>query len=829
MVGVKRHLSVSHAGFRRIVLGSLCGLCGLCGGVSMFAHAAPGQPNMPGKAVGVSATLATPARAGDTLSNLPIATAPGPAVPLDPLAAPAGATATPAPAMMANAAKQPVLTTADDDLTPDGRRQILSFKQLGALDPLQLRGIDGQNGVAFAVRADEVVTRATLHLIYSYSPALLPNVSHLKVLINGEVVSTLPVPHEQAGMLVSRDIPIEPRFVTEFNNLNVQLIGHYTPQCEDPAHSSLWATVSNASTLDVTYASLPAKADLSDLPLPFFDRRDVRRLELPFVFAGTPDNATLEAAGAVASWFGALAGYRGAVFPAQLDTIPATGNVVVFATPQQHPGLISLPEITGPGLRVVARAAPARGSILMVLGRNPAELKTAAAALTLGQAALSGDSATITRLQPLKTREPYDAPNWLASDRPVHFGELTTSRDLRMSGYYADAIRINSRMPPDLFTWRTRGVPIDLKYRYTVRPAPDKSTLNVSLNDSFIQAMRIPAGSASMFDPGRWINRVLPDNTAEAERVVHIPPTMLTSHAQLRFHFYYEMPKTGNCQGIVLDNVRGEVDPDSTIDLSSFPHWMALPDLAAFSNSGFPFTRLADLSATAVVLPDQPRADDYSMYLMEMGRMGESTGYPVTGVTVAQAANVDSVANKDLLVLGGPERQSLLNRWRNAAPFAADGESTSFKVSDVALKLNDWWYGPNGPVRAPGQADLSLVGNGNDAMIVGFQSPLQNDRSVVAIVSSGGQSNRDLVNAILDPDLVSEIQGGLTIIHGRTITPISNGAVYYVGQLSPIEYLRWAMSIHPLLLVLFGCLAALVLAVFAYRALRSIAGRRLRD
>ena len=47
------------------------------------------------------------------------------------------------------------------------------------------------------------------------------------------------------------------------------------------------------------------------LPLPFFDRRDMRKLVLPFVFQAEPDNATLEAAGALSSWFGGLAGYRG--------------------------------------------------------------------------------------------------------------------------------------------------------------------------------------------------------------------------------------------------------------------------------------------------------------------------------------------------------------------------------------------------------------------------------------------------------------------------------------------------------------------------------------
>ncbi|MGF6374428.1 hypothetical protein OKW40_007244 [Paraburkholderia sp. RAU6.4a] len=246
------------------------------------------------------------------VGNVP---APSAAVPFDPNAIAQGQLATPTPALAAASVKALGMhtpTTAEPGtLVPGGRRQTLTFADFGALDPLQLRGVDGQNGIAFSVRGDEVVTGATLHLIYSYSPALLANLSQLKVLVNGEVAATLPLPHEQAGMLVAREITIDPRFITDFNHLNLQLIGHYTTACEDPANSSLWATISNASSLDLTYSSLATKAELAALPQPFFDRRDVRRLELPFVLAQKPGNGTLEAAGIVASWFGSLAGYRG--------------------------------------------------------------------------------------------------------------------------------------------------------------------------------------------------------------------------------------------------------------------------------------------------------------------------------------------------------------------------------------------------------------------------------------------------------------------------------------------------------------------------------------
>ncbi|WP_168791160.1 cellulose biosynthesis cyclic di-GMP-binding regulatory protein BcsB [Paraburkholderia aromaticivorans] len=835
--GLSMH-RVARPGSQRLMRGLACWLALQTALAAPLASAAEVVVAATG---GASAADAVQSAAGSVQSKpaAPVATgvgtasAPGPAVPYDPNALAQPQLATPTPALAASSVKAlgvKTPTTAEPGtLVPGGRRQTLTFADLGALDPLQLRGTDGQNGVAFSVRGDEVVTGAVLHLVYSYSPALLPNISQLKVLVNGEVAATLPVPHEQAGMLVARDVSIDPRFITEFNHLNVQLIGHYTTSCEDPANSSLWATVSNASSLDLTYASLASKPDLAALPQPFFDRRDVRRLELPFVFPQKPGNATLEAGGIVASWFGALAGYRGAVFPAQLDNAPLSGNAVVFATSDQRPAGISIPAISGPTLAVVDREAPARGKLLLVLGRTEAELKTAAKSLGIGQNALTGQSATITQLNELAPRAAYDAPNWLPTNRPVRFGELTDPRDLTVSGYDADAVRVNLRVPPDLFMWHTKGAPIDLRYRYTVRPLRDRSSLNVSVNNGFVQALPIPAESASVFELSHYFATVLPDKTAEARRTLHIPPLLLTPRAQVRLHFYYDIPNTGECHGRLLDNVVGAIDPNSTIDLSSFPHYMALPDLAAFANSGFPFTRMADLSETAAILPNDADSSDYSLYLLTMGRMGTSTGYPVTGVTVGTADDADKFADKDLLIFGAPGKQPLLQRWAKSMPFSSDGDSRTFQLTDIVFKLEDWWHGERGVERTPARADLTLVSSNGDALLTGFESPLQKNRSAVALVSAAGQSDADLSAALLDSDVLPQIQGAMAVIHGRTVTITSNGEAYYVGHLSPQEYLRWALSSHPLLLMLGGVLAALIIAGLFYRTLRSIAARRLKD
>ncbi|WER47317.1 cellulose biosynthesis cyclic di-GMP-binding regulatory protein BcsB [Cupriavidus sp. WKF15] len=732
----------------------------------------------------------------------------------------------PAASAAAGTTALPPVVSVSPAARPGSRIVSMTLKQLGADQPLQLRGVDGINGVPFSVRADEVVTGARLKLRYSYSPALLPQLSHINVMINGEVAQTVPVPREQGGSLLEKELILEPRLITEFNRLNLQLIGHYTADCEDPFHSSLWATVSNASVLELTVTRGALANDLALLPLPFFDRRDIGRLRLPFIFAGSPSAATLEAAGAVSSWFGGLAGYRGASFPVTLNELPGSGNGVVFATQQERPAGIGLPQLDGPTVAIVPNPNDAGSKLLLVMGRDSAELKTAARALALGAKALSGQRATITGLHNVAPRKPYDAPNWLRSDRPVRFGELIPGEQLNVSGYQPDLVRVSFRLPPDLFGWRSRGIPIDLRYRYTPRPTQDKSTLNINVNSQFLRAYPLRSLKDSGGKVSELVARVLPDGSVPQQQTLHLPLFMVPAQSQLQFHYYYDYPKQGACKDTLVDNIKGAIDPDSTIDISSLPHFMALPDLAAFGNSGFPFTRMADLSETAVVLPSQPSAEDYSTYLTVMGRMGESTGHPASGVKIIAPADVQQAADRDLLVIGTAQNQPLLSQWADHIPVSLAREGKHFTLTEVYSDLLGWWNGADGNRNRPVEASLSISSPGTDAALAGFESPLAAGRSVVAITSDTPGGLLTATDMLLDADRLPKVQGSLVLVRGTAVSSLAAQQSYYVGRLDPWTYVHWWLSQRPYAMVLMLLIATPLLGATLFLMLRGRAKRR---
>ncbi|RMM43181.1 Cyclic di-GMP binding protein [Pseudomonas syringae pv. aptata] len=701
----------------------------------------------------------------------------------------------------------------------------VTLQQLGRNYPMNLRGVEATDSVNFNVRADQVVTGASLSLSYSYSPALLADLSQINVMINDEVAATLPLPKEGAGKPQTQVIEIPPQMITEFNRLSLQFIGHYTMSCEDPKHSSLWARINNDTRLDIRVTPFALPNDLAILPLPFFDRRDDRDVNLPVVMGAAPDNATLEAAGALASWIGAAkTRSRMASFPAHFNELPAKGNALVLLKgdgPLQL-GALTMPAPKGPTLTMVTHPNDPNSKLLVITGRDSAELKRAVNALVVGGQSLVGSSALIERVDLLAPRKPYDAPNWLPSDRPIKLGELMPANKLNVSGYDPGDITVPLNLPPDLFSWREDGVPLNLKYRYTPQERSNNSSIMVSLNDTLIKAEPLP--SIENLNNSIVSRLTGGDDTISREAHVYLPLNSVALQSRLQLRYMFDYLKQGECGDIIIDNMRGSIDPESTLDFSGYDHFMAMPNLGVFKDSGFPFTRLADLSQTAVVLADQPSTEDVSAYLSVLGRFGESTAYPATGVSVIHAAQIASAADKDILVMSSGSDQPLLKQWADRLPISGNAQQQGFELSDLAFRLRDWMSPDPDENQRRARVAMAFSSDARSTFLTGFESPLHKGRSVVLISSGQPGGMSDVARALSSSD---KVQGSLVVVRGDSVEALVAEQKYYVGDLGPIKYVQWLMSRNVLWLLLVVAVGVVLVTGVAYLTLRSLAKRRL--
>ena len=700
------------------------------------------------------------------------------------------------------------------------RTQELTLRDLGANSPIRLIGVQGEGSLPFTVRRDEEPTSGKIDLTFAYSPALIPELSHLTVLLNGEVVGNIPLPKDKSSGDTA-ELPINPVLIQHDNRILFRFIGHYTLGCEDPLHSSLWLVLSNNTKITTQLQKLLLPNDLSQLPAPFYDSKDMQGLNLPFVFASHVSTSTLQAAGTVASWFGALASYKGATFPTSLDTIP-NNNAVVFATNTEKPAGITLPDITGPTVAVVTNPNNSEAKLLLVLGRNPDELRAAADTLTLGSRALSGQT-QIVGAPDIPERKPYDAPRWVPIDRPVRFGELVQPTDLQGNGLVPGLLTLNFRTAPDLFVWGNTGIPLDIRYRYPAGTWMNfrESRLDVSINNSYLRSLPLTQEGVV-----QQVKDIISPDFVMNEETVRVPPYYVFGQNQLQFYYDLRPVKIGECQDVLPNNIQESIDPDSTIDLSKTERFTSLPNLAFFVNSGYPYTRMADLSNTAIVMPDQMTSQDIEAYLELMGMMGDSTGLPAVRSTVVNANQVDSVSDKDLLVLGAISRQPLIARWVQNGKLRVEGGHLRVGMTS-ALDRVYTVLDPNTEAERE-RVDQLLVSQGDNlAAMIGLQSPLNSDRSAIIITGSSPDKLLTVIHTFRDRELNPLIQGDLMIADSRRVTSFRIGDEYSVGHLPTLTKLRWWLGNSPLILILFTLIGVLIIALVAYWLLRRLAIGRL--
>lgn len=723
---------------------------------------------------------------------------------------PAAPAANPAPAMSSSQPNEKPATTPA--AFPSSGYISYPFKDIGAPQGLRLVEGSAEGGVTYMVRRDEVITAARLRLMLENS-AGFPADTKLDVTVNGDSVGTIDIGSASHGA-TAVDLPVDPILLGDYNRVSFKLLGVPLASC-NVKDTGPWLTVGPRSAVDITAGRLPLANDLALLPLPFFDERDPHTVQATFIYARAPSAGELEASGIVASWLGSFAGFRGVNFPASFGSVPP-GNAIVFASGNDTVPGLTLPHAAGPTLAIVPNPVDPTGKLLLVMGRDTADLKAAAQGLALGGGSYKAGAVSAVAATAPTERRPYDAPGWISDSRPVKFSELTTADGLRSRGIRPEPITIDFRSAPDYFNWINANIPMNLRFAVTPESVVDltRSRLDVSLNNTPFRSVPL-AQTGTLIDPGR----------ASHDGTVDIPPFLLTGRNRLSF--YFDMVPSPQCTPARASTLVEDIDPNSTIDLSQSPHYAPMPNLSYFANAGFPFTRDADLSHTAVVMPDRTTPDDTEAYLETMGLFGEATGYPTLRAAVVQAGDVNSIADRDLLLIGSFTRQPLLGAWTSSAGITVEnGEMRAVERSwwERLQLLFDW---RNRRSHVAEVNDWLAAQPGGEGAIIGFRSPLDKDRSVVAITGSSPQEVVQTSRMLQADDRVQKVQDDLVLVRANDIRSFRMSRRYDVGSLARWTWLRWNLSDQPIVIAILLFAACAALAAVAFVVLGVKARRRL--
>ena len=663
----------------------------------------------------------------------------------------------------------------------------ITLKDMGVDRTAEMRGPHSYYSVHFTLPYTQLPRHASLKVSYHFSSIVGPHTGSVQVKLNNTLLAEIfpaAVPQEEHQFDVV-ELPVSPDILIRDNDITFEYIGKGSSQASEVARQSAAVSVGASSVLTVEGDPLPFKNDLSLLPLPIFDGDLQTTTTIPFVFLHQPDAQTLQAAGIVASWFGVLASSKPVRFTVSIGQIPP-GNVVVFAN--RSSGQVGVAEVPSDGAVLTIKINPSDplgsalilagsdGDQLLMVARTLAMMKASSRSVTGETMPRQGDTLAISDFTLPAARTMDDAPRWLPSDRLVSLWNYSSQSMLQGDG--SKALPVYFRIAPDLYYGESHNIPLNVTYRYNSRSIVTGSALRMYINGSL--ANEVPLSPGPGFTTG--------------SRQVLVPVANLRPFGNtLLFNFDFSPREIVRGDDSSASKLEGAILRSSSLDLRGLDHWVAMPNLELFANAGFPFTRLADLSSTVVVLPERASESEVALFLHLMSHCGTQTGYPALRMEVAFPSDM-ARADRDYLVLGTISHQAAFATLDSRLPMTFDSDGIHVRHSTSWLdSLKQQWKN-----LLPHHSDGQEPSNDDvvpSAIVEGIESPFGVGRSLVMVALRDDSAEDEFASTFLDRSQSSDVAHTVSVLRGGHFTSYAlETSAYSLGDVSRYTLMRIWLS-----------------------------------
>ncbi|MEA9389007.1 cellulose biosynthesis cyclic di-GMP-binding regulatory protein BcsB [Acerihabitans sp. TG2] len=706
----------------------------------------------------------------------------------------------------------------------------ITLNDMGATDGFTLSGTQLQTGVVFTVPHDLAVTSSKLTIVLHANNESTVENYNLQLMLNGQPLGSLPLNKTgSAGDAYSMDIPAS--MITDSNNLSFSVMNSNdmnseSLSCVSNLPTSFKVSILPSSSFEYTGLWLDMGRNLAHFPKPFFESQQMNEPIMPMAFSATPSPAAVGASAIVSSWLGALSGYRGARFKVLLNQLPQE-NGFLFGLPGERIGDVLIPDMNGPGLQIIDNPLNPAYKLIIVTGKNEAELRQAALRLVTGPLPKEDNLHVVPRK--IIPRQPYDAPRWISIIKPTLLRTLSGNSDaLVANGVYHGKNNIAFRASPDLFMWGGQTIPLTLSYQFPVTDWMDEksSHLNISMNGHFIQDL--PVNKKGVIDN---IGSLFGIDDRQEQATVNIDPSLIYGDNQLGFYFSIKAIKGETCKFLHANNIKSQIGPDSTIDLSHSYHFAQLPNLSYFIGASFPFSRNADFSQTYFVLPAVPSVTELETVLFFAARAGNATGIPIALVRVVFGHSIElrdksQLPDADIIAVGTLQQTDFMHDILQGSPFSPSVSGLDIRNPDLRERLisyakGDWLLGYDAARRY--LASLTAWRG-----FISFQSGSKKDRVVVIATASDNDQLAKLYDDLQSPTTNANIRGDISIISDdHPVRSFSVGPQFASGDLPGYMKIFWYARQHVLALS-FLCLAiAIIIGRWFYSKLIINLAKRL--
>jgi cellulose synthase (UDP-forming) len=304
------------------------------------------------------------------------------------------------------------------------------------------------------------------------------------------------------------------------------------------------------------------------------------------------------------------------------------------------------------------------------------------------------------------------------------------------------------RFSPDFDYGPDKDMYLHLVYSNDANALDPRSSLTARLNGAAAESAPVRAGSTAMAPQEMNVS------------LGALPASDFANTLQMQFHFI--QPVAQGCGNAA--HVSGSIGKDSYLDVGSPVHLAQLPDLHLFSVAGFPYTRMADLSDSVILLPRDASNAELTLYLDLLSYFGMQTGYPALRVQVNDPSNAAQFQNKNLLMIGDYNNLGAIPSIASDLPLSirSDGWKLTPRARLVGA-IDDWFNQLSGATSSdPAWQD----GSSAEGVIEQIESPYSRDHSALVILGRDSSSLEAMTAGLMAELPHNGITGTVSLWHG---------------------------------------------------------------
>jgi hypothetical protein len=630
---------------------------------------------------------------------------------------------------------------------------------------LRLQGVYPETRLAFTRPQGWTVRSAKAIVRYQHSPSLLADRSHLTVRVNDTSIGSVPLdrPDSQIGQ-ATFNIPAN--LIQDSNELSMLAEQQTSDTCSNPSDPTLWTEILPDSKIVFEFVPKPTTLNFSQYPYPFLDEFGLEPNQLAYLRPQSLNADWLTAVSRFQASAGRLSDRQtlDARLVANVDDITAAEGLVVIGTPADQPILSRLamgypvqngqvldgsrqPLPNDVGLLAVAtlkNSADRDVPVLVATGNSEAGVLKAVQMLVQSsdRQLATGQAVTVNNVTQVPSPEPRSWSGYLPTQNEFQLQELTTPdgqpySDITVHGTNAPIIEVGFRALPD--DRLLQGSAMTLHYSHSPQLNSSNSAVEVMIDGVTIGSKRLGA------------------NGGDGTFNVNLPPHLIKPDSTLGVHFILQPEQPGIC-GLTADQqLWGTLHADTRFNLNR-DNVVQLPNLELLK-AGFPLASPQDLSATAVVLPDNPTDTDVETLLSfsdRMGRVSRSDSVKLTAY-LASAVPTEVRDQQNLVAIGARER----------FPYPEVFEASSSGLSLAAGFFRQWE-----------QSQAQTLPD-KEGVVKAIPSPWSRDRVLLALTGQTDEGLREVQDLFNRDPLFSQLRGDTVLISRNQANPSPYDATGY--------------------------------------------------